>query len=369
MRAQIVSVVAALVLITSQAARAQSFLTIGGVTAQPGTTVSGDLQVPARGAEAGTTIPFSIVQGARPGPLLVLVAGTHGAEYPPILALQRLRASIDPRTLAGTLVMVHVANMPAFLGRAVYYTPGDQKNLNRVFPGKADGSISERIADVLTREVIEKAQYPIDLHCGDANESLRPYLYWATNGAPRLVEEIRQLALAFGLDHVVLDNSMPTDPAASLYLENTAITRGKPAMTIESGGLGQTDEESTQRIERGVAGVLKHLKMRDAGPAPIDHPVFIGRNLVLTSGHTGIWYPAVERGHTVAEGALIGHITDFAGQTIEEVRAPFSGEILYVVGTPPITKGEPLGSSPPRPSRRNCRSASPHYSRTLRARE
>ena len=54
--------------------------------------------------------------------------------------------------------MVHVANMPAFLGRSIYYTPGDHKNLNRVFPGKADGTISERIAFVLTREVIEKAQ-------------------------------------------------------------------------------------------------------------------------------------------------------------------------------------------------------------------
>jgi predicted deacylase len=168
-------------------------------------------------------------------------------------------------------------------------------------------------------------------------------LYWTINASPGLVEAARQLALAFGLDHIVLDKGRPTDPAASLYLENTAITRGKPAMTIESGALGQSDEESIQRIERGVAGVLKHLNMRTAGPAPIDHPVFLGRNLVLTSGHTGIWYPMVERSQTVAEGAVIGRITDFAGRTIEEVRAPFAGEILYVVGTPPTTKGEPLG--------------------------
>jgi predicted deacylase len=340
MRLNIVSTVLTLAL--AQPLFAQSAYTVAGVTAQPGSTVSGELQVPA-GAEPGTVIPFSIVNGTKPGPVLALVAGTHGAEYPPVLALQRLRASIDPRDLAGTIVMVHVANMPAFLGRTVYYTPGDHKNLNRVFPGKADGTISERIAFVLTRDVITKADYLIDLHCGDANESLRPYLYWTINAAPTLVEQIRQLALSFGLDHIVLDGGRPTDPSASVYLENTALTRGKPAMTIESGAMGQSDEDSIQRIERGVAGVLKHLKMRAIGPDPIQNPVYLGRNLVLTSGHTGVWYPLVERGHTVAEGALIGRITDFAGKTIEEVRAPFSGEMLYVVGTPPTTKGEPLG--------------------------
>jgi predicted deacylase len=323
-------------------ASAQTAFTVGGVTAQPGTTVSGEVQVPAWGTDAGTIIPFSIVNGAKPGPILTLVAGTHGAEYPPILALQRLRASIDPKELSGTILMVHVANMPAFLGRAIYYTPGDHKNLNRVFPGKADGTISERIADLITREFIDRTQYLIDLHCGDANESLRPYLYWTINAAPALVESVRQLALAFGMDHIILDNGRPTNPAASVYLENTAITRGKPAMTIESGGMGQSDEESIQRIERGVAGVLKHLKMRTTGPDPLQHAVFLGRNLVLNSQHTGVFHALVERGHTVAEGTLLGRVTDFQGMTIEEVRAPFAGEILYVIGTPPTSKGEPL---------------------------
>ena len=343
MRTRITTGLFLVLMLAASFSAAQAPFTIGGVTAQPGTAVSGELAVAAKGPDAGTTVPFSIVNGSKPGPVLTLVAGTHGAEYPPILALQRLRASIDPKEISGTIVMVHVANMPAFLGRAIYYTPGDHKNLNRVFPGKADGTISERIADVITREVIDRTQYLIDLHCGDANESLRPYLYWTTNASPALVESVRQLALAFGMDHIILDNGRPTDPAASLYLENTAITRGKPAMTIESGGMGQSDEESIQRIERGVAGVLKHLKMRATGPDPLTQAVFLGKNLVISSQHTGIWYPLVERGHTIAEGALIGRITDFQGKTIEEVRAPFAGEILYVVGTPPTSKGEPLG--------------------------
>jgi predicted deacylase len=345
------AVIAALALAGSGVASAQSAFTVAGVTAQPGTIASGEVQVPARGTDPGTVIPFSILNGARPGPVLTLVAGTHGAEYPPILALQRLRASIDPKELAGTIVMIHTANMPAFLGRAVYYTPGDHKNLNRVFPGRSDGTISERIAFAITHEFIERTQYLIDLHCGDANESLRPYLYWTINAAPPLVESIRQLAAAFGMDHVILDNGRPTDPAASVYLENTAITRGKPALTIESGGMGQTDEESIARIERGVSGVLKHLEMRATGPDPVEHIVFLGRNQVITSQHTGIFYPLVDKGTTVAEEALLGRVTDFHGKTVEEVRAPFAGEVLYVIGTPPTSKGEPLAfvAAPARP--------------------
>jgi predicted deacylase len=70
--------------------------------------------------------------------------------------------------------------------------------------------------------------------------------------------------------------------------------------------------------------------------------VWIERSEVLRSGVTGIFYPAVERGHTVAAGTLIGRVTDFHGRVIEEIRAPFAGEILYVIGTPPISKGEPI---------------------------
>ena len=324
-------------------AAGQAPFTLAGITAQPGALASGELAVSALGAEAGTTIPFSILNGVRPGPVLALVAGVHGYEYPPILALQRMRTSIDPRQLSGTVIMVHVANMPAFLGRAIYYTPGDRKNLNRVFPGRADGTISERIADVITREVIDRASHVIDLHCGDGNESLRPYLYWVTTGAPGVVEAGRQLALAFGMDHIVIDASRPADPRASVYLANTAVTRGKPGLTIESGGMGLSDEESIARIERGVAGVLRHLKMRDTGPLPAEHVVWLDPSQVLTAGATGLWYPEIEKSVTVAAGARIGRITDLFGRTLEEVRAPFDGEVLYVVGSPPVTKGEPLG--------------------------
>jgi predicted deacylase len=330
------------VLLTCAPAQGQAAFSLGGVSAAPGTLASGTLRVAARTGDAGSEIPFSVIHGTRPGPVLALIAGTHGMEYVPIVALQRIRTAIDPATLSGTIVLVHVANMPSFLGRTIYYSPADGKNLNRAFPGKSDGTLSERIADTITREVIARATHVIDIHCGDGNESLRPYVYWITTGAPDVAEAGRRLALASGFDHIVVDRGRPTDPAASVYLSNTAILRGKPALTVESGYLAVVDEDSIERIERAVAGWLRELGMRASGPAPVATPMWIDRSEVLTSGATGMFYPAVERGHAVVAGTLIGRITDFHGIVLQEVKAPFAGVVLYVVGTPPIGKGEPV---------------------------
>ena len=333
-----------LLFVFAMASRAagQQPLTVGSISAAAGSVGSGTLEIAPRAGDQGTTIPVTVINGVKPGPVLALTAGVHGQEYTPVLALQRLRASIDPKTLTGAVIMVHVANMPSYLARTIYYSPADGKNLNRVFPGRADGTLSERIADVITREVIERATHVVDLHCGDGNESLRPYSYWITTGKPEVAEAGRQMALAFGMDHIIVDRERPLDARASVYLSNTGVTRGKPALTIESGGMAQTDNESIERIERGVAGLLRHLKMRADGPAPVSNPIFLERSEVLRSSFTGIFYAAVEKGHTVTAGTVLGHVTDFHGKVLEEIKAPFAGEVLYVIGTPAMSKGEPV---------------------------
>ena len=97
----------------------------------------------------GTEIPYTVVHGAKRGPVLALVAGVHAYEYPPILALYRLKDAIDPKTLRGTVLMVHIANLPSFKKRTIYFGPDDWKNLNRVFPGDLNGTMSQRIAAVI----------------------------------------------------------------------------------------------------------------------------------------------------------------------------------------------------------------------------
>lgn len=238
--------------------------------------------------------------------------------------------------------MVHVANLPSFLGRTVYYSPIDGKNLNRVFPGKQDGTTSQRIAYAITTQVIEKCDYLVDLHCGDANESLRPYVYQPITGNSKLDAAVSEMVLVWGLDHIVIERERPTDPAASVYCSTTAITRGKPAMIVEDGYLGASDPESIRRILHGSLSLLRHLKMIEGAPDRVQNPIYLDPARILTSPATGILYPHVERGHYVAKGTLLASITDFFGRPIGEVRSPFAGIVLYVVTTPPISKDQPV---------------------------
>lgn len=335
-----------------QAPPAPAPLTIGSITARPGEIAGGFLDV-AAGVDSGTRIPITIVRGRHAGPTLALVAGTHGSEVAPIVALQRVRRELDAARLRGTILMVHVANLPSFQQRTIYYSPIDGKNLNRVYPGKADGTVSERIAATITREVIARADYLVDMHAGDGNEALVPYTYWNKLGLDARVDSVaRDMALAWGNERIVVDTGRPRDARASVYTQNTAHLMGKPAITTEGGQLGIPAEEYVRRNVEGVFRLLRYLKMLPGDVQMVDHPVWFERTEVLRSAVAGTWHPAVQPGQTVAAGAPLGVITDFFGNHLADVRAPFAGVMLYVVATPATSPGEPLGMvGVPRPTR------------------
>jgi len=325
-------------------ALSQETLKVGGVTANPGEKKSGFINVPAGTDGPEVRIPVTVVTGAKAGPVLALTAGVHGYEYPPVLALQRLKKQLEPSQLSGAVIMVHVANIPSFLKRTIYYNPHDWVNLNRAFPGKVDGSMCERIAYQITSEVIEQCDYLIDNHCGDGNEDLMPYLYCTEVGDPLLDKKTRDLAVNYGFKVIVHETDRPKDEAASVYCTNTALLRGKPAITIESGKLGRTDEEDIVRIIDGTYNTLKHLNMIEGEPELLFEPVWFEQLTIIRSEHDGLFYPLVHRGHHVQKDEMVGYLTDFFGNIIQEVKAPYDGMILYIIATPPMSEGEPMVS-------------------------
>lgn len=315
---------------------------VGPVRAAPGTRASGFLEIPA-GVDSATQIPITVIHGESPGPVLALIAGTHGSEIAPILALHRVRRDLDPATLRGTVILVHIANLPSYTKRTVYYNPWDWKNLNRVYPGRADGTVTERIAHAITTAVIDRADYLVDMHSGDGNENLIAYNYWNKLGLDPTVDSVgREMAQAWGNYGIVVDTARPRDPAASVYTQNTAHLRGKPSITTENGFLGLPDPEMIQRNYDGAFRLMRYLRMLD-GPVELnDRPVWFLRTQVMTSPATGVWHPAVEVGQAVAEGGLLGYVTDYFGDRIAEVRAPFAGVAMYIVETPAMSAGEPV---------------------------
>lgn len=236
---------------------------IGSVVVNAGETYRGELDIPAGSDEATSVIPISIHNGMQSGPTLALIAGIHGSEYAPILSLQKLTALIDPSQLRGTLVIVHIANMPAFQGRTVYFGPKDLKNLNRSFPGDANGTITERIASKLTQEVIMRSDCLIDIHAGDANESLRPSYsaYYAEAGGEEVVSESRRIAVAFGLETIVQFAGSYDSVDEAIYTGAQALMLGIPAIDVESGELGSIADQYVDPITDGVLNVMRELNM------------------------------------------------------------------------------------------------------------
>jgi predicted deacylase len=332
-----------LILSASMAMAQPGKFTVGSAVAGMAEKTYGFIEVPA-GVDGGTKIPVAVVRGAKPGPVLAVVSGAHGTEYSSIIAVERLIQQLDPAEVSGTVILVPLVNIASFEQKVPHVNPVDGKSMNRFYPGKADGTQTERASALITKQVVEQANYLIDLHGGDLDESLRPYSYWSKTGNEKLDATTRDMVLAFGLDHIIVVTDRPKDPNASRYLESTASTRGKPAITAEAGHAGTVEPEDVKALVDGCLNVMRYLKMLGGTAKTIEHPVWIGKVDSITSDQAGIFYPLVKRGAYVEQGMKVGYITDYFGNTIAEARAPAAGVVLYVCAVPSMTKGDTIAN-------------------------
>ena len=286
-----------------------------------------------------------VIQGAKTGPVLALVAGSHGTEYASIIALEKLIDRIDPAEVSGTVILLPLVNIASFEQKVPHVNPVDRKSMNRFYPGKADGTQTERALWLITREVVDKCDYLIDYHGGDLDESLRPYSYWLKTGNAKQDAISREMALAFGLSTIIIAADRPTDPNASRYLDSTASTRGKPSLTVEAGHAGTVEPADVSAL-RSTAGSRScaDLKMLPGAPAMVEHPVWIESVQTISSEQTGILDPLVSRGSYVAEGMKVGYVTDYLGRKVFEAGAPAAGVVLYVCSVPSMKKGDTIAN-------------------------
>src|SRR6185312_15718236 len=231
-------------------AMSQTNFTVGSATAAPGQKAFGAIEIPA-GADAATSIPVAVFHGAKPGPVLALVSGSHGTEYASIIALEKVIQTLDPAQLSGTVIILPLVNIPSFEQKVPHVNPVDRKSMNRFYPGKQDGTQTERASYIITKQVVEQCDHLIDLHGGDLDESLRPYSYWTKTGNEKQDQISRDMVLAFGLDHIIISTDRSKDPQASRYLENTATTRGKPSITAEAGYAGTVETDDVSALVNG----------------------------------------------------------------------------------------------------------------------
>jgi uncharacterized protein len=323
-----------LALVPSLDAMAREPFDLAGHRTAPGTASSFIVRV------AEMDLPITVVHGATEGPVLTLTAGIHGDEFPSILALQRLRTELTPATLRGTVVLVHLANTAGFHARRIAVAPSDGKNLNRIFPGKADGTPTEQVADFLTREVVARVDHLVDLHSGSWNQRLWPHVYAPFVGDAALDARTLEFAKSTGMRHIVLYGDRPRDPANSISYPNTAMTRGKPGLTVEIGHLGERGGEWVDEVLGVCRNLLRHLRMIP-GEAPAPAGFTLYRTLhEVESPATGLFTPRARIGEWVEAGAVVGEVSDYFGNVVATLRAPLRGVILMINETPPVRAGE-----------------------------
>jgi uncharacterized protein len=316
-------------------------VSVGSASAGAGTIAYGVLPVPP-GRDPGYQIPVTVINGTRAGPRIALVAGLHGAEFAGIVALQKLASALKPDQIAGSVVIIPVANVAGFEQRAARVNPVDGKNMNRFFPGSPVGTQTERASHVLARDVLEQADYVIDYHGGDIDEDQHPYSYWIRSADSRVTESGRQMVAAFGLPYIIEFPLTDLGPGKTNLLPTHAIARGKPTITVDAGRAGTYTDEDIALLVDGTKRTLRRLGMLiDGGPVPLRRQAHVTAQ-TLNSPATGLFFPAVRRGQRVTKGQTLGRVADFYGKDLATVVAPANAVILYLNATPSAVQGQQL---------------------------
>jgi predicted deacylase len=267
-----------------------------------------------------------------------VTAGIHATEYPGIAAAIQTGRTLDPETLRGTLIVVSPVNTPGFHERTMYTNPRDGKNINRVFPGRADGAPSERLAHYLMEELFTGADAYLDLHGGDMIESLIPFSVYQLTGNEAVDGTSAELAEALDLDYIL---AVPSGALqGSSYA--AAASRGIPALIAEAGQQGIYDSAAVARHVRGLSNVMIRLGMTAGTEQRYGIPKRLARFAWLYAGAQGLFYPSVAVGDLVSAGQVVGEVRDFFGEILQTLHADVSGPVLFLVTALAVSTGNPL---------------------------
>ncbi|HEV8536248.1 MAG TPA: M14 family metallopeptidase [Candidatus Limnocylindria bacterium] len=280
--------------------------------------------------------PYVAIAGLMGGPTVLITAGIHAAEYTGIEAAIRTGRGTSPDSVRGTILIIPLLNRPGFYERSIYVNPEDGDNLNRLFPGKPEGTWGERFAHRLLNEIISKCDYAIDLHAGDLVEDLVPFVIYRETGDTSLDERIRLMANAYGARWAV--KSAPTgERPGSLYA--VAAERGVASVLAESGGRGLLIEEDVTRHVRGVTNILRTIGALRGKAERVAPPTVVERFEWLRSPVEGIFHCRVCVDQMVRAREVVGEMTNLMGEPIAVITAPVGGVVLFTVTSPAIKKG------------------------------
>lgn len=287
----------------------------------------------------GVSLPVLLITGHSPGKTLVVLAGVHGDEVEGVRALHEVFASLKPERLRGRFLAVPIANPPAVrAGRRT--SPYDGQNLARVFPGRREGTVTERIAGILSETIIARADFLLDLHSGGIAYEF-PFLVGYDGSDTERGRASREAAFAFGAPVLWAHPTIP--PGRSI---SEAARRHIPWLYVEAPGGGRITSKVLAFYTRGVRRLLAHLRLlpRPVRPRPPRWHLLGDGDLdrAILSPTSGFFVPQVRVLDRVRSGQTLGVLRDSFGRTRASIEAPQDGRIVARRAFPIVAAGEPL---------------------------
>lgn len=268
-------------------------------------------------------IPITIVKNGD-GPTVLLTGANHGDEYEGPVALLELANSVNLEQVSGRIIIVPMMNYPAF--RAAKRTsPIDGGNMNRVFPGRPDGGVTERIADYFQRVLLPEAEYVLDIHSGGKTLEFVPFAcahrLTDTSQQARCVEAMKAFNAPYSLMLLEMD-------ALGMY-DSAAEDMGKVFISTELGGGGSVSAATARIAKKGVWNFLKHAGVL-TGELEIEPSIELdmpNSDCYVISKHAGIFEPCFNLGDLVCAGDVVARIyeLDRTGSPPVEYKAQISG--------------------------------------------
>ena len=305
-------------------------------------------------------LPVTVVTGFEDGPTLLLIAGEHGNEYENIVALQETMVDLDPARVKGRVVAVHCCSVDSYLN-STRVGKADGQNLARCYPGKRDGTLTERIAHTLQSDFLGCSDTDLPV-CLVAMHTYAPLMKGATLSGfnmyvdePQLTDVARQACLATGLPLVWGHECDPQVPATAEMNDDdggrtalyAAFLSGIPAIYWETiWGTGGEEEYKTAlmrllvhlgMLEMEVDTLVPHLQAETLGH---------GAGNMAAHNQTpvaGLWRPALKIWDNVVADDLLGTVRDLYGETLAEIRAQLDGVVIALPRMQYVSKGAQCG--------------------------
>lgn len=285
--------------------------------------------------------PTTTIKGPKPGPNGLIIAGIHGDEYEPVVAVMQLINELKGKLVKGSLTLVPVVNKKAFLAGSRVGLDG--LDLARTCPGKKMGSMTEKVAHEISN-LIRKTDFLIDMHTGGNLFDISPLSGYMLHPDFEVLETQRAMAEAFNLPII-----WGTSPELKGRTLSVARDENVPAIYTEYRGGGYYPEGITDLAD-GCKNVLAYFGMLplEKGVSKValiiedNHPGSGHLQDMYPSPAEGVFMAEVELGQEVRKNEVLGYIYDFSGEKKKAIHARQDGRVFLIRAVPMAIKGDAL---------------------------